>query len=1052
MSPALDSVHKHAITAPAFEASRLHRERLVDLLHANVPRKLIVIAAPAGYGKTTLLADFTAHTELPVCWVRLTDADADLMRLAELLAASLQRRFRRLGAQPDLARLSGSTPAALARAFVEVIDSKIIESFVIALDDVHLVNRSKPVLEFLDAFFEVQPEQVTVITAGREVPELSLARLMASGDLAGLGPHDLAFDAEELAALGRKQLGVELDPPQIQRVLGETRGWITGVLLSGMLSGSGGGEVIPASRPMVYEYLALVVLNRQPDELRRFMLDSSVLPVMTTRACNEVLQRTDSDRCLSSLLRSGLFVTATDESPRTYEYHPQFRVFLLEAMAAGDPDRLRTLQMRAAAYLTDTAPEHAVDLYLSAGAVRRAAALAEKHARTMYRVARTETLARWADRLRQAGAKIPRVLLALASAATDQGNLDLAEAWLEQAAAALDARASKALRASLENRRGLVAYRRGQHQQALGCAQKAERLLGRQGEAVERAFTLRVWALATAGAKGDLTEAESRLLQAVELLDRPESQTVLAAALADLSTLQTAMGKAHKAYASSLRAVQILQGQGSPYELATALNNLAVDLHFQGRYTEAMDMFAEAGKQARRAASPHRETVILLGQADLFNDLDLALQAAELYGQGLALATQLNNEGLLAYGCAQTCVLHRRRGGAGLAHEWLRRAMALKSDGLTPVAVEIQTAALEVAAAPHAAVARLRRLLKARHAALEAGERAAALYFLARAAFGQEEYSLASRSMDEALTWTGAHGTEQVLAAEMAFDQPFREFSRKIQGTNPVLSMILQRIETMRAIAEQHEQAPSMTETTSHVELAGLGRTLVKLGGRTLSEIKKLPREVLFYLVDHQAVERDVLMETFWPHYNPGRQISNMHTAIYTLRRALGKDAILQSGTQYSLNPDLPVVCDVHEYERAANVALSLPPGDPRRLFALTAAINSYHGQFLPEFASEWVVERRRRLEMRYLDLLATHAEEALVRDQPVRAVTTLRQALEIDPLRDDTNMRLLEALGRLGRRSEVVAHYQRYVRLLADELGLDPPEELRQLYARLIG
>jgi two-component SAPR family response regulator len=83
---------------------------------------------------------------------------------------------------------------------------------------------------------------------------------------------------------------------------------------------------------------------------------------------------------------------------------------------------------------------------------------------------------------------------------------------------------------------------------------------------------------------------------------------------------------------------------------------------------------------------------------------------------------------------------------------------------------------------------------------------------------------------------------------------------------------------------------------------------------------------------------------------------------------------------------------------------------------------------------------------------LASHADEALVRDQPLRAISTLRQALEIDPLRDDTNLRFLEALGRLGRRSELVAHYQRYVRLLSEELGLDPPESVRQLYARLIG
>ena len=116
-----------------------------------------------------------------------------------------------------------------------------------------------------------------------------------------------------------------------------------------------------------------------------------------------------------------------------------------------------------------------------------------------------------------------------------------------------------------------------------------------------------------------------------------------------------------------------------------------------------------------------------------------------------------------------------------------------------------------------------------------------------------------------------------------------------------------------------------------------------------------------------------------------------------------------------------------------------------------TEAINSYTGSFLAEFDSEWVIERRRDLELQYLDLLAQHAEEALVRDQPLRAVNTLRQALQIDPYRDDTNFQFLEALGRLGRRGELIAHYQKYVNLLSTDLGLDPPQPVRELYLRLI-
>jgi DNA-binding SARP family transcriptional activator len=154
----------------------------------------------------------------------------------------------------------------------------------------------------------------------------------------------------------------------------------------------------------------------------------------------------------------------------------------------------------------------------------------------------------------------------------------------------------------------------------------------------------------------------------------------------------------------------------------------------------------------------------------------------------------------------------------------------------------------------------------------------------------------------------------------------------------------------------------------------------------------------------------------------------------------------------YLLDPECSLTYDVDRFERSAAIAEGLPPGDPRKLFALTEAINSYPGPFLPDFDSDWVLERRSALEMRFLDLATEYANEALLRDQPTRAINALRQALKIDPFRDDLNLGILEALGRLGRRGEIVTHYQRYVRLLADELGLDPPEEIREAYARVIG
>ncbi|MCJ7566923.1 MAG: AAA family ATPase, partial [Anaerolineales bacterium] len=232
----IDSVLRHAITAPTFDQTKLHRDRLVDELHADIPRKLIAIAAPPGYGKTTLLADFTAHTELPVCWVRITEADRDVLRFANILNNSLQKRFRRIKNAIDLEKLFSTPPEALAHIFAEVIDADISDTFVIVLDDIHLINTSKSTLAFIDTLLEVLPEQVTLVAAGREVIEVSLARLMAAGDLGGMGPQDLALTRDEIIDMAGIQSGLSLTEEHADRLLDETKGWITGLILSGEIS------------------------------------------------------------------------------------------------------------------------------------------------------------------------------------------------------------------------------------------------------------------------------------------------------------------------------------------------------------------------------------------------------------------------------------------------------------------------------------------------------------------------------------------------------------------------------------------------------------------------------------------------------------------------------------------------------------------------------------------------------------------------------------------------------------------------------------------------
>ena len=669
----------------------------------------------------------------------------------------------------------------------------------------------------------------------------------------------------------------------------------------------------------------------------------------------------------------------------------------------------------------------------------------------MLRSGRTQTLELWARMVEQAGTAAPRVLLYTATAYADQGNPEAAEQMLAKLEDTTRGKAS-ALRAGMQFVRTMVLLQRGDYGAAAQAAASAASISQGRVERRDRATLLRLQALAILRGGGPPVEAEALAVEAAALLEKEGDAYALGVTLLDLVQIQLAVGKSVEAFAASRRAHELLLTHGGPLPLSTSYNNLAVASHINGEYEEALDLFPKALRLTRQTSSPAREANVLYGQADLFSDLGLALQAAELYGQGLQIATRLDNPALIRYGCVQTSVLHRRRGGPAVAHEWLKRAMALEKSGAPDPMVRTQLAALEVSVSPPRARSTLEELLDESRRPLDADARTLALYHLARAEVRDGNIPAAQTAFDRALAWAAMRVASSCWPPSWRAMRTWRNSPGASSGCILSCRESSRRVELMQAVARRFQDNAPEEQRGEQLVIRALGKGTAHWNGRSLGDLKPMTREILFYLVDTGPADRDVIVETFWPHYPPGRQTANLHMNVYGLRRLLGKDAILLEGTTYSLAASLKIDSDVQRFERAAEVAQRLPPGDPRRLFALTEAINSYQGSYLADSPSSWVAQRRRALEVRYLDLLTSNAEEAMVRDLPARAVTTLRKALQIDPLRDDLHMTYLEALGRMGRRSEVITHYQYYVRLLADELGLDPPSPVRELYARLIG
>ncbi len=1048
-----DTLIRHATAPIEFDSKKLHREHLVDLIHENLHRKLIAIGAPAGYGKTTILADFAHHSTIPVCWMRLSIVERDVFRFVQVLAASLQRKFRRLQGSPDLGKLAGSSPEALAREFINCIEDLIPEPFAIAIDDVQYINNSKNVLRFLDAFIEELPEQVTVITAGREILNVALARLMAEGDLAGIGPHDLAFSRQELGDFVDGLSGVTLSDEELLELYEQTRGWVTGVVLSNHLASGGLQALFQSATGLVYEYLISVVLQQQPEFIRKFLLESSILPVMTYSSCDEVLSRDDSLKMLNLLLDKGLFISVTSDIPRTYEYHPQFRSFLSTYYLRNEPLAFKDHQLKAAAYLEESgAVEHAVNLYFESGDFRQAAYLAERNAQQMFYQGRYDTLRDWERLFSNTDEAVPYVNLYLSKVYTDQGDLGAARNFLLATESSSSDDVSSTIRANVENQKALIALKDSEYELAWQHAEAADEISRETKDLLNLASSLRVRAYSLLAQNINLVQAEEMARAAVNLLEKGTQQYDLALIYSDLAAIQLLSGKTVESQQSSAQAHRILLERGAPVPLAVSFNNMGYYAHMRGDFEHALQYYREGLKFSRRGSSSEREAIVLFGLADLFNDLGLSFQAGSYYDEGLQIATRLQSGYLISYGCLGTSVLHRRSKNGDLPHQWLQRAINLGSHKEIPERIRVQIGALEIASSPSSARSTLAAVI-AMESGVDAVERTKSLFFYACALLAENQYlesvDYFSRAFDEA----ARNGMEQVLAAEILPDPVSADFLSRYLRSHPHYEVISQRIESLGAFSRQFALSDDSTNVEiNHLKVNVLGKVELISANRYIDEIKPLDREILIYLLDRMRTEKDVLLELFWPDSLPGKKAASLYTAIYSLRRVLGKEVVLLDGSVYAVNPDQSLDFDVHRFERAAGIAEKLKHGEPRRYFALTEAVGLYSGEFFPEASSDWVLDRRRHLETRYLDLLLELSDEALIHDHAGRAAEAVRKALAIDPYRDDLNFRYLEALGRLERRSEIVAHYQQYVRLLSDDLGLDPPLSVSQLYARLLG
>jgi LuxR family maltose regulon positive regulatory protein len=677
------------VPRPGFVA----RPRLAAALGEGLARGLILVCAPAGFGKTALLADWVRSGDRRVAWLSLDAADSDPVRLWRHVVAALDRA--RPGIGERVAPLLGQPPSSFEGLVTALINELAAQpgedELLLVLDDYHLVDAPQ-VHASLAFLLEHLPPGLRLVVASRSDPPLPLARLRASGQLEEVRASELRFTAEETAMLLREATGADLAGPAVAALAARTEGWAAGLQLAalslrGQADPAGFVAAFSGSHRYVLDYLAGEVLDRQPEEVRAFLLHTSVLERLCGGLCDAVTGLTGGQVMLEQVERANLFLVPLDEVRGWWRYHYLFADLLRARLQQQHPDRLATLHRNAAAWseehgLADDAVRHAVAAW--------AARLIERHADALLLRSEGATVQRWLAALpAELVQSRPRLLLARALLAATSGRaeaveppLDAAERALAGAARAVDepfepsaGRAASMLAnvpALIALHRSYLAQFRGDAEATAAFASQALAELG-AGERLLNS-TVQGFLAAAEWLRGRLAEAERAFVSSIAGWRAASQPTMTSWGVYQLGQVQRAQGRQDAAVRT---------------------------------YRQTLDIAAASGTSLAPPAGP--AYVGLAEVAYQRNDLDSALRQVT---EGIALCRQFLYPAPLATGLVTLAWIRQAQGDPGGAREAMDEAgQAALGPGVTGLLnpVPTQRARLVLAQGDVAAVARWTR-------------------------------------------------------------------------------------------------------------------------------------------------------------------------------------------------------------------------------------------------------------------------------------------------------------------------------------------------------
>jgi LuxR family transcriptional regulator, maltose regulon positive regulatory protein len=1065
------------ILLPRRRSDLMSRERLLTLLYDLLDNKLTIVAAPAGYGKTTLLIDFANHIEYPVCWYAIDPLDRDPQRFLAYFISALNLKFPRFG-ERSMAALTASLQGDfnldhLTTIIINDAYENISEHFVIVLDDYHLVDGSKPVDQFVSRFIQDVDENGHMFIASRTLLTLPDFPLMvARSQVGGLSFEELAFQSEELQSLLLQNYQISISDQVSQEYVSQTEGWITGLLLSTQAI----QKKIPDRRRVakvsgvgLNEYLEQILVQ-QPSDLQKFLLRSSLLEEFDARLCAEVigtaldLKDENWEALVDSVLRSNLFVLMVGEDRIWLRYHHLFRDFLQARVRRELPDETSRIQHGLAEYYARHGDwEAAYRYYQQLGDYYGKSILIEQAGSTLIAGGRVPLLSKWLEELPPDLFKSRPALISLkGSIAILQGSAEQGLQLLNQAIEGLKSSENDQLLARTLMRRSNAYRMSGDYRSAVTDADQALEI-ARSNPAFR---SIEAEVLRAQGSslykQGNLKEALAWLLQSYEIflsLGDTQNKSVL---LMETGLVYQALGNYTAAENSYNQALEHWRITGNSLWQANVLNNLGFLQHMRGDYETAASTLEKALQHAKIVRVPYLEAFALVNIGDLYRDLQALEEARAAYGQAGELAQRIGERFLLVYLALAESTLERLKGRwtqAGQRLEIARERAANSGSHYENCLCDLEEGALRIASkAPQMALQSLHTAHECFTSAGHELEAARTCMYLAIAHHQLDQNDLALQFLEQALSLVVEPEKQQPLIVTGFWEKEYL-IKFKAERQPELVALFLrqvkqfeQRLPSLRRRLRQ--RASVVPFAPPKMIIRGLGKTQVRLNDKVITSADwqtQAARDLFFVLLSHpEGMTKETVGSIFWPDISPEELKLRFKNTIYRVRHAVGKQSIVLQDDYYRFNRGLDYEYDVEDFQQAVKQAVRAA-STKEKLNHYRTAIRLYKGTYLPDIEETWNIADRERLFQIYIEALLKVAELSFEGGQQQAALDFIHRALVADPCLEAAHRLAMRVHAAMGNRAAVARQYERCRQALLAEINALPSSQTQQLHDSLM-